>query len=458
MAKKPGEAKPSLEGGTNSELSSLKNLNPADFPENSSAIDLDVDLREISISLTDDSEEVKKIEDSATGIRTWTETHLPKLDELYAAPKAIRIRSENTAAAKMIKNKIHSFMNHPEAAYRQAAWVAFLVHKIKSATVGNQPETIEWLSKMVSDGYLEEGDHHAPLQAWKKYFRVPEAACFTRPEFEEVKAAMNELVERVTQAKAQQRLVRVAKLQKQANLQPAETFVKGSEGTSFVFVPPQISDRGGKIEIRRAGYLLVEVTHDERIFPLEGVGSFEEKVAEANQNGIFIKSYTLAWDFPPTKQKLLEAGLSEEQVSSFLFCWYLLKRAKSLLEQTNQHEEERLELSKEVSISEEKFFLEGQDGYVLVDFKGVWETWTPDKADQSGKRQKKKEVYSLFLVVRREEAQISIASCPSHLREFFSQCMGTYTERQKFSGVPEPLRSILQSQYGATQTTSLLNS
>ncbi|OGZ70103.1 MAG: hypothetical protein A2904_00400 [Candidatus Staskawiczbacteria bacterium RIFCSPLOWO2_01_FULL_33_9] len=457
MAKKPEKAKPSLRGGKSGELSSFQDLNPADFPETNSVIDLDVDLMEISISITDDSEEVKKIEDSAAGIRAWLETHLPKLDELYAAPKAVRIRSENTSAVKRIKDKIHGFMNHPEAAYRQAAWVAFLIHKIKSAT-GNYLETIEWLSKMVSDGYLEEGDYRAPLQAWKYYFRVPEVACFTRPEFEEVKVAMKELVGRVNQATAQQRQGRVSELQKEANLQPAETFVKGNEGKSFIFVPPQISDKNGKIEIRKAGYLLVEVTQDERIYPLEGVGSFEERVAEANQKRIFVKGFTLAWDFPPSKKKLVEAGFSEEQASDFFFCWYLLKRAKSLLEQGNQHLEEKIELSKEVSISEEGFFLDGQDGYVLVDFEGVWETWTPDKDDQSGKRQKKQEIYSLFLLVKREEGMISIVSCPDHLKGFFSACMATYTEGQKFLGVPEPLRSILQAQYGATQTRSLLNS
>ena len=384
-------------------------------------------------------------------------TYLPKLDELQNASKAIRIRPENKTAIKEILGKIDLFMNHKEAAYRQAAWIAFLVYEISSAKVQTYTEIMDWLNGLVEDGYLKHGDERSPIKAWTHYFRIPEIASFSRPEFEETKRAMNSLIAKITQATAQQSQGRAIELKKEADIQPEQVFGENEEGKAFLFVPPQICTKTGQgYFFRKGGFLFVDVKKDGRIYPLEGVGGFEESIAKAAKLGIFIWTTSLGYPWPTGKKKLLDTGFSEEQAESYFVSWNLLKRAKTLLEQTNGHEEEKLKLSYDVSVSEEEFFLEKREGCALVDFEGVWEIWTPDENDISGKRQKKEEICSLFLLVKREREEISIVSCPEHLKSFFSGCMETYKEGQKFLGVPQPLQSVLQAQYGAMQTKNLL--
>jgi len=433
-------------------LTSIKDLKPENFPEKAQlkTPDLNVDLGDIDLFLGDD-EERKKIEESAKGIRRWVETYLTKLDELRNAPKAMRIRQENKAASQKIRDKIDSFLNHHEAAYRQAAWVAFLVYRFRNTNAQTYTETMNFLDQMVADGYLEKGNEHSPLQAWREYFRIPATASFTRPEFEEAKRALSILVNRIAQTTAKRRNDRVAELQEKANLLPESAFDTGAEGLAFLHVPPQISKNGDKIFIRKDGFLLIEITSDGRIFPLEGIGSFEEGIAEAASVNVFVKAHTLDWDWPPAKKKLAEAGLTEKQVNGLHFCWYLLKRAKDALEQVSQHQEKKIELAKQVSVSEDSFFLEKSEGVALIDFEGTWETWTNDNG-----KSKKEQIGPLFVLVERHRDAIQIVGCPKHLQDFFSSCIGKYKEGEKFEGIPQPLQSVLQAQFGGIQTKSLL--
>lgn len=436
-------------------ITSIQDLKPEDFPPETrpEMPDLDVDLRDINLFLGD-TKESKKVEENAKGIRKRVETDLAKLDELRNAPKVIRIRQENKAGSKAIWDKIDSFLNHNEAAYRQAAWIAFLSYRFRHADAQTYTETMDFLNRMVADGYLEEGNDHAPLQAWRRHFRIPETASFTRPEFEEAKRDLSDLVNRVTQTTAQRRNDRVAELQEEATLQPERAFGPNEEGTALLYVPPQISRNGDKFFIRKEGFLMIDVTSDGRIFPLEGVGSFEEGIFEATAAGVFVKAYTLDWDWPPAKKKLAEAGLTEKQVNGVHICWHLLKRAKDALGQTNQHQEEKMELAKQVSVMEDTFLLEKREGITLIDFEGTWETWTKD--DQG--RPKKEQIGPLFVLVERQnQDKVQIIGCPEHLKDFFSSCMDEYKEGEKFLGVPQPLQSVLQAQYGAVQTKSLLS-
>ena len=455
-------------------LTSIKDLKPEDFPEGArlETSDLEVDLGDIDLFLGD-TEETKKVEEGAKGIRKWVETYLAKLDELRNAPKAMRIRQENKAGSKKIWDKIDSFLNHNEAAYRQAAWIAFLVYRFRHVDVQTYTETMDFLNQMVTDGYLEEGNDHAPLQAWERYFRVPEIASFTRPEFEEAKHALSNLVNRVTQTTAQRRNDRVAELQEEATLQPKEAFGSDKKGIALLYVPPQISKNGDKLFPRKEGFLLIEVTSDGRVFPLEGIGSFEEGISEAVSVGVFVKTYTLNWDWPPAKKKLIEMFIvldknykeatpeekeriekkAKRKADAVHLCWHLLKRAKNALEQAGQHQEEKMKLSKEVSVIEDSFLLENQEGIALIDFEGTWETWTKDDQGKS----KKEQIGPLFVLVERHQDIVHIVGCPEYLKDFFSSCMDEYEEGEKFLGVPQPLQSVLQAQYGAVQTKSLLS-
>ena len=287
---------------------SLHDLNPTDFPETrpTKPEELDVNLGDIDFSLGNE-EEVEKIEKNSAGIRKWAQEHLRKLDEINRASKAVRIRPENKKAVKVIQDRIDSFLNHPEAIYRQAAWVTFLTHKFNTVKLEDYADAMDFLDYMVEQGRLEEGNEHAPLRAWKRNFRIPEEACFTRPEFEECKQAMSNLVNRVTQATAKSRNARLGQLQNEANLEALEVFEPGHKGNALLYVPPQISLSSARYIIRREGYLFVEVTDGGCIFPLEGIGGFEEKIQDVRMVKVFLKGFTLDWDWPPGKKKLAEA-------------------------------------------------------------------------------------------------------------------------------------------------------
>ena len=131
-------------------LTSFGELDPKDFPSEirPETPDLDVDLKDIDLFLGNPAES-KKVEENAKGIRKWVETNLAKLDELRNAPKAMRIRQENKAGSKKIWDKIDSFLNHNEAAYRQAAWIAFLVHRFRHVDVQTYTETMNFLDETV---------------------------------------------------------------------------------------------------------------------------------------------------------------------------------------------------------------------------------------------------------------------------------------------------------------------
>jgi hypothetical protein len=293
----------------------------------------------------------------------------------------------------------------------------------------------------------------ASLYAWKRGFRIPEHACFGRPEFEEVQRELAEMVKRTMSQILKRRDSRAKSLQGEANLQPEEAFKEGSDGTAFLYVPPQISLNEGNARPYQGGFMLVEVKDDGRIYPIEGIGSFEEELRKAYASEVFVKAYTLDWDFPPSRKKLEEVGLDPEQIKGFYLFWNLLKRVKDRLQKSDQYTEEKLAISREVEISEEVFFLERQDGITLVDFEGVWENWV---AQQDGKKRKEKTITDLFFLVERRDNKIKIVGCPKHLKTFLANCMGSYNEAEKFLGTPQPLQAILQAQYGACQTKSLI--
>ncbi len=244
---------------------------------------------------------------------------------------------------------------------------------------------------------------------------------------------------------------KVKKLQDQATLDSSQAFKQGAAGDTLLYVPPRISFKDGVVKTYGGGFLFVEIK-DGTFYPLEGAGSFEQAVAVAYVENVFVKGYTLDWDFPPPRAKMESYGLNDDQIKGFYLTWGLLKRAKDCLTTDSEHQKEKLTLSKEVSLSEESFALERKDGTVLVDFEGVWENWT---TQEDGKKVKKA-IRDLFLLVQRQEGRIRIVSCPEHLKTFFADCMGSYTEGERFLGVPQPLQAILQAQYGACQTKALI--
>ena len=419
---------------------SLKDLDPTGFPDKPNASE--VDLGEINLSV--DPAEAEKLQEFADGIGKWVASHLKKLDEFRRQSRAIQLRPENQQSVKGIQKRLDDFLDHQEPAYRQAAWKTLLAHKFQSAQAQTYEETMRFLDRLVEAGYLEEGDEKSPLQAWNKYFRIPKKASFTGAEFREVKSALEELVRRVGSLTVKARTQRAEILQRETTLSPQDLFA-GIKGTALLYVPPEISqDRDGKIQVRRDGLLFAECRGDKRIFPKEGIGSFSNPVADAVALGVFVQRYSLDWDFPPTYKNLAESGSTDEQIKKIKLAWYLLKRAKQGLEAQEQADEEKADLGRKATISQESFFLERKEGTALVDLQG------------SFKPTEGKEIRNFFFLVKRKDSKIQILMIPNHLKELLSRCLDEYPEGEKFQGVPQPLQAILQAGYGQVQTKSLL--
>ncbi len=182
-------------------LSSLQDLKADDFPKSNGGNEpVIVDLEEVDATWggEDDEEQGKMVDEKATEVRKWVETHLTKLGELYALPQAVQDKPKNQEGAKKIRKRIKDYMFHPDLEWgrpiRRAAWVAVLVFEL-AKECKNYPEAMAFLDGMVKRGLLEENeDGSTPLYAWRRRFRIPETACFRRPEFQEVISAMEGFV------------------------------------------------------------------------------------------------------------------------------------------------------------------------------------------------------------------------------------------------------------------------
>jgi len=445
-------------------VASSTGLDPADFPDgNSQTASLDVDLGvDIELPKIATREEYEKLQANAKAIREGITKHLRKIDEYRKAPKEAladpAVKQKVYEAVQKIWTKINDILHrHPQPAYRQAGFVSLLIHMFSSAKPKDALDAHRHLDYLVKNHYMEEVDSKNPKArsasffAWTRGFRVPEHACFGRSEFEEVKREMASFVTRTMGQVISRRNERAKKLQEEADMDAPETFKEGAKGTAFLYVPPQISIKEGKTKTYGGGFLLASI-EEKRIYPMEGVGSFEEQLQGVYADNTFVERFTLDWDFPFSRKRLEENfGWRKEQIDGYYLFWNLLKRAKDRLEASGQHNEEKLLMSKEVTLAEEVFFLERKDGVTFVDFEGVWENWI-----LSDGKKTKETVRDLFALVQRRDNKIKIVSCPEHLREFFAGCMGNYAEGEKFLGVPQPLQSVLQAQYGACQTKSLV--
>ena len=427
-------------------------------------LNLDVDLGDdIELPEIISKEEYEKLQANAKAIRESIVKLLRKVDEYRKAPKEAladpAVRQKVREAVQKIWAKINDILHrHPQPAYRQAGFVSLLTYKFASANPNNAQEAHDILDYLVKNRYLEDVNQEDPeskpasFSAWARGFRVPKHACFGRAEFEEVKREMASFVTRTTSQTINRRNERAKEIQQEADMDAAEAFEPGTNGVAFLYVPPQISIKDGKPKTYGGGFLLVNV-EEEKIYPMEGVGSFEEKIQGVYADNIFVEKYTLDWDFPFSRKRLENNfGWSTEKINGYYLFWNLLKRAKDLLETSNLHNEEKSIMAKESAICEEVFFLERRDGTVFVDFEGTWETLI---LQENGKKTKET-IKSLFVLVQRQDGKIRIVSYPKHLEAFFAGCMDKYAEGEKFSGVPQPLQAVLQAQYGVCQTKRLI--
>lgn len=422
------------------DLTDLKDLNPLDFPE-SRDDSLDVDLGEISIPEINE-EEAKKVQEVAAGIAAWMRTYLQKLDGLNAQPIAVQARPSNKKAKKEIWDRFHMYMNHSEAGYRQTAWLEFLLHYVESPgtkTWEDLDQLTKWLAKKQ---YLEESEN-GPLETpWGKRFSIPKIASFSAVQFRKIKDAWDKTLKGISQKTAENRKDRVAKIRDEIDVTDVDLLKAKADGTALLYVPGEISLRGEEMAFFNPG-LLVTRREDDKLFPVEGIGSFDKKIEEMSRRKTYVLAFTLDWSRPPSKKMLVEdKGFKEEQANDLCFAWYLLRRAfQHLSKKEEGPNEELVSLGSQVNVPASELLLNRQDGIALIELDGSIVVVNQDKS-----RSVIDKVF--FLVERKKNRRLELASVPTHLQTVLPEALRKeYAEGDQFEGLPQPLQALLKMAY-----------
>ena len=353
-------------------VTDLKDLNPSDYPE-SSDDSLDVDLGDIAIPEVKE-EEAQKVQDTAIGIASWMKTHLQKLDQLYAQPEAVRARPDIKKAIKSIWERIYAYMNHSEAGYRQTAWLEFLLHQIESPATKTWNDLNELTERLVKKQYLEENERGPLKTPWGPRFAIPKTASFGAVQFRQVEDAWDKMSKSISHETAENRAERARQIRdNETDVSDIGLLEENENGTALLYVPGEISIRNGETAFFNPGLLVVKREGD-KLFPIEGVGSFDRKIDGINGRKTYVLSFTLTpdWTRPPSKKMLIEEkGFKEAQANDLCFAWYLLKRASQHLARLSEApSEELVKLGEQVSVPANEFLLERKNGVALIELDG----------------------------------------------------------------------------------------
>jgi len=421
----------------------LKDLNPSDYPE-SGDNSLDVDLGEIAIPEVKE-EEAQKVQAAAAGIASWMKTHLQKLDNLNAQPEAVQARPEIKKAIKAIWGKIYSFMNHSEAGYRQTAWLEFLLHKIESPATKTWIDLSELTEWLVKKQYLEENERGPLKTPWGPRFAIPKTASFGAIQFRQVEDAWNKMSKSISHETAQNRAERARQIKdNETDVSDIGLLEEKENGTALLYVPGQILIRNGEVDFFNPGLLLVRRDGD-KLFPIEGVGSFDRKIDGINGRKTYVLSFTLApdWTRPPSKKMLIEErGFKEAQTNDLCFAWYLLKRASQHLSMSNEvPPEELVKFGEQVSVPANEFLLERKNGVALIELDGSIVITGEDKTRTA--------IDKAFFLVERESRKFRLLKTSGNLQamldaESFNE---EYAEGDQYEGLPSPLQMLLKMAY-----------
>ena len=264
-----------------------------------------------------------------------------------------------------------------------------------------------------------------PLRIYGEVYALHADSLFGDEEAVAVRQLLTNLMVKVFQTEK-------AGLFAQAELSPTE-LLAGKAGKAALSIPAEKVTQNGQEWYRGGGVLLVG-SNGQDIFPLNAAGGIEKPVLEAKQMGIHLSLESLNRNTPPFVQ-----GLPPEKRKKVQFLWHILKRGLM-----------RYAFASKANLTPEEFFLEPNQptGLCFLDFKGNWQT--PDGKVLAN---------FFFLVSRREEKEgtkrLRIAEAPSHLSDFFAQCMDEYVEEgNKFEGIAQPLKAVLQAVYGQVRESA----
>lgn len=385
----------------------------------------------------------EEIRTKAREIRDWVGTILVQLEEVQTDTReAQELIAKEVAEAKQ---GLEEFLGHETLAFRRAARLGYLCYRF-SGPVTNHDDLWALIQDLVEGGYLEENSE-GPLQVGYKYFRVTEACCFGEEETEVIVSAFNKLRQEMERQVRQERKQKSAKLRKEATTD-YRPLLGGLDGNYVLEVPPERYVIKGK-EMWRGGGTLRVFCQNDCIYPEGASGSIDEAVAEAMGMEIHVLASSLHRSKPPFIK-----GLDSDKARKVQLLWHLLKRGITAAMEQAAMEGIQEELSKEATISDKEFFLEEKFGTCLAVFQGVWKAGNGTPT-----------VRNLFFLVERKEVnkdgrtvrQIQVVKTPDHLEDFLAGCQGQYEEKgEKFEGLPQPLKAVLQAIYGQIQKAASL--
>lgn len=354
-------------------------------------------------------------------VQEWTKNLLTKVDQRAMAVNTIEDRNQKRIAQKLAQDDnatdlkaLDSFLHGDrDPFYRQAAWFATLEYFF-SGDLQTTAELATLLERMVAANYLTK-DAAGPLKPYKDGYNFCPDCPLDEAKKTKVKLILLSLRTKIFDYEK-------TAIKEKGNLE-IQGFLAGKPGKLCLNIHAEPIRRGEQTFWRNGGVLLVE-SDGKRIKPLDATGGIEMAVKEAKEMNVFLIIDSLRHNNPPWVE-----SLSREMNGKCQLLWHLMRRGLF-----------RYELEAMATVTPEEFFLKQELGDCFLEFKGTWQV--PNGPT----------IANFFFLVRREEEEgarrICITKAPSHLEDFFAQCLGKYEEGNKFENVPQPLKAVLQAAYG----------
>ena len=358
-------------------------------------------------------------------------------------------REAQELAGKEIKERrqwLKEYLEHEFGPFRRTTWLSLLLYYF-SKPFKTKEEVLKWTTGLCGKKYLQETED-GPLTIFGQSYGVNESASFGEPEIRQLKTAVANLENGVKWAERLSYRSKSKDMLDEGNLSTKE-FLQGKPGFYSI-----LSSLNGNI--RPEGTLVVE-TDGKRISPCKAMGTFQEDIEELKEMGRFLLLYTLDWDAISPDFFTKKAQFSEREAELLIRFWRLLKNGISWKARKERvqaiREEHKKFAANNNAIADEEFLIERKTGSSFLEYERAWNWYTPEKET------KETLIYNLFFVIERQETEdknmvIRVAKFPPWLKDLFSGCDEFHPEGEKFEGLPQNLRMVLQSVWNQVERRS----
>lgn len=338
---------------------------------------------------------------------------------------------------------------HLNPTIRRSVWKAMILWTIHPF-LSVKKDAEEMIAKLVSGGFMVE-DPKGTLAVLGKSYSIPTEALFEEVDVKEMEEQFALFQERVR-----------AVLKNTANLMVKELVACG-KGHMSLFVPPQkYTTQDGSTKWRAGGTLMLE-SDGRFVRGVDATGKIENVIAEikkleakllANLKAVKGKNFqdadektvqvkvevrSLRWNKPP-RLPFTDDNDSKEVSSKTQLLWYLITRGVDFSEWVDN-------VAKKATLTEREFFLEGKPGKHFLDLEEAWQDFSMGKEPIWISR-------PVMLVERLEKdgkSCIQLPEVPAHHEDWLKNCRECTPEGEQFTGLAQPLQSILRHCWGKAQ-------